>query len=124
MIHGFFLDSHPDIPVFQLIISKDDLSVQPHVTLDTGFTGDIKVNPQTASDLGLQPIASEEVTVASGETIETPMAFALVSMEGIVHPVTVLVSPGSQLAGIGLFTKFGYKASVDCKNRTVELMRM
>ena len=124
MIKGFFLDSNQNIPVFKIAIGKGDLTQEPYVTLDTGFTGEVKLDPQTASDLELSIDGMEAMTDVHGNTSETPVSYAYASLENELLPIKVTVSPGSQLAGIGLFTKFGYKASVDCKNRTVELERM
>lgn len=98
--------------------------MNPYFILDTGFSGDLKVSPKTAQELGLVPIGIEKVTVVHGEVVPTPVAVGYAAMEGAVNSVSILISRGSQLAGIGLFTKFGYKAMIDCKYRTVELVKM
>jgi predicted aspartyl protease len=121
MIQGYFLPSAPNVPVFSLLVSSEDAVTNPLFVLDTGFSGDLKVNPQTAEDLGLEPIASTDITIANGQTVRSKVALAYTSMEGIRNAVSVVIEEGTHLAGIGLFTKFGYKAIVDCKNRTVEL---
>ena len=38
--------------------------------------------------------------------------------------IQVLISESMPLAGISFLTKFGYKAIVDCKYRTIALERM
>lgn len=124
MIKGRFIGTAPNIPVIQLIVAAGQSVQKPYFVLDTGFTGDLQISPQTAEDLQLTPTAVEKVKIANGDLIDTPIAEALVSMEGAINSVSVLISNGSELAGIGLLTKFGYKATVDCKYRTVELEKM
>ena len=92
--------------------------------MDTGFTGDLKVNLKTAEELGLKPEGVQDITIANGQTVRCPVAIAYASMEGVRNVVSVVIEEGSQLAGIGLLTKFDCKASVDCKNRSVELTRV
>jgi len=53
-----------------------------------------------------------------------PSALAIAVMEDTVEHVDVLISKSNPLAGIGLLSKFGYKAIVDCKHRTVILEKV
>ncbi|MEK7631932.1 MAG: hypothetical protein AAB445_03650 [Patescibacteria group bacterium] len=96
----------------------------PLVILDTGFTGDLQVTPTMAEELGLKVIGVTPATIANGETINTPVALALASMEGRVNLVQVLISRGMPLAGISFLSKFSYKANFDCKYKTVKLERV
>ncbi len=98
------------------------ISVQrPVVVLDTGFTGDLLVTPQIAKDLGLEVKGVTHMQVANGDKVPLKMALALATMEGATNLVQVLISPGLSLIGISFLTKFGYKAIIDCKYRTVVL---
>ncbi|MBI2888852.1 MAG: hypothetical protein HYY10_02930 [Candidatus Liptonbacteria bacterium] len=124
MIRGVFVSNPPNLPFVQLVVAWGQSVVTPYFLLDTGFSGDLKVSRKTAEELGLSPSGIEKVTIANGVAIPTPIAVGYVSMEGAKSPVTILISDGLQLVGIGLLTKFGYKATVDCKHRTVELEKV
>ena len=121
MIRGLFLHNAPNTPVVELAVSWEEAVARHYFVLDTGFTGDLKVTPDTAQKLGLIPFAIEEVAVADGQRIDAGIAMVIAHLENAAGPIIALIAPGAQLAGIGLFTKFGYKAVVDCKYRTVEL---
>ncbi len=77
-----------------------------------------------SEDLGLHLDLVESMTDVHGKTSETPLSYGYATLENKSLPIKILVSPGPELAGIGLFTKFGYKVSVDCKNKKVELRKM
>ena len=97
-------------------------SVQtPFVILDTGFTGDLQVTPKIAREMGLEVTGVTKAQIANGQVLDVPVALALAAMEGIVQTIEVLISESVPLVGISFLTKFGYKAIVDCKHRTVAL---
>lgn len=96
----------------------------PFVILDTGFTGDLQVTPKIAKELNLQVVGVTKTQIANGQIIEVPVALAMAAMEGVVNYIQVLISESMPLAGISFLSKFGYKAAVDCKYRTVVLERM
>ena len=50
-----------------------------------------------------------------------PHALAFAEIEGITARVQVGISNGSSLAGINFLARFGYRAIVDCKYKTVVL---
>lgn len=124
MMRGTFLANPPNVPVIQVVMAFNHAVLNPYFILDTGFSGDLQVNPKTAQELGLAHVGVESVKIADGSTVQTPVALSIASLEGNTAVATVLISNGSQLAGIGLLTKLGYKATVDCKYRTVELERV
>jgi len=100
-------------------------SVQvPFVILDTGFTGDLQVTPQIAEELGVKVAGVTKTQIANGDVVDVPVALAVAAMEGETKYVEVLISESSPLAGINLLTKFGYKAIVDCKFRSVVLQKV
>ena len=79
MVHGFFDGNTPFISV--IITWKTEL--QSHfVVLDTGFTGEMQLTSQEATDLGLQVTSVTRTMLASGEIREMQTAFVLASMEG------------------------------------------
>jgi predicted aspartyl protease len=118
MIQGSFVQNIPLIPVK----IGWDVSVQNiNLILDTGFTGDLQVTPKIAQQLGLKIVGATPIQLASGTIVSTSFAIAYTSMEGKTNLVQVLISNGMPLAGISFLSKFGYKAIVDCKLKTVEL---
>lgn len=121
MVSGVFVEN---IPLIKVVIAWGQSVQDPFFILDTGFTGDLQVTPKIASELGLQVIGVTKTQIANGDVIEVPVALAIAAMEGAENYIQVLISNSVPLAGISLLTKFGYKASVDCKYRTVTLERM
>ena len=118
MISGFFINNTPFISL--LIASGQSVKNQAFI-LDTGFTGDLQVTPEISKELSLTERGVEPVRIADGSKVFMPLALAIASMEGASNHVDVLISKGNPLAGIGLLSKFGYKAIVDCKHKTVSL---
>lgn len=121
MISGVFVEN---IPLIKVVVAWGQSVQAPFVILDTGFTGDLQVTPKIARELGLQVAGVTKTQIANGDVIEVPVALAIAAMEGAVNYIQVLISESMPLAGISFLSKFGYKASVDCKHRTVMLERM
>jgi predicted aspartyl protease len=118
MVRGFFDGNTPFVSV--IVAWKNDL--QSHfVVLDTGFTGEIQLASQEAEDLGLQVVSVTRTMLASGEIREMQTAFVLASMEGERKEMSVLISEGESLVGIGFLEKFGYTAILNCKRKTIVL---
>ncbi|MBI3818863.1 MAG: hypothetical protein HY286_09260 [Planctomycetes bacterium] len=120
MVSGVFVEN---IPLIRIAIGWGRAVQTPHVVLDTGFTGDLQVTPAMAVELGLQVTGVTRARIANGDTVNVPTALAYAGMEGATNYIQVFISNGSPLAGIGFLTKFGYRATVDCKYRTVTLER-
>ncbi len=118
MIEGLFTDN---LPVIQVAVAWGQAVQTPFVILDTGFSGDLQVTPATAQGLGLEVVGVTKSKIASGQVIDVPVALAIASMEGATNDIQVMIANSLPLAGIGFLSKFGYKAIVDCKNRTVVL---
>ncbi len=121
MVSGVFVENTPFIKV---IIGWGQSVQAPFVVLDTGFTGDLQVTPKIAKELSLQVVGVTKTQIANGQIIQVPVALAIASMEGVANYIQVLISESMPLAGISFFSKFGYKAAVDCKYRTVALERV
>jgi len=121
MISGVFVEN---IPLIKVIVAWGQSVQAPFVILDTGFTGDLQVTPKIAVELGLKIVGVTKTQIANGQVIQVPVALAIASMEGAANYIQVLISDSFPLAGISFLTKFGYKALVDCKYRTVALERM
>ena len=120
MITGKFVGDTPFIQV--TVLGKDNFQ-SPFFVLDTGFSGDLQITPQIASDLELRLDSEINARVADGSVIEVPTTLTMAEMEGSINDVEVFVSHGMLLAGISFLTKFGYTAVVDCAYRTVTLKK-
>jgi len=118
MVRGEFYEN---IPLVKIVVAWGQAVQTPYFILDTGFTGDLQVTPKIATELGRQVIGVTQARIANGAVIHVPVALALASMEGVINHINVLISESMPLAGISFLTKFGYKAIVDCKYRTVTL---
>lgn len=112
------------MPLIKIAIGWGQSVQTPFVILDTGFTGDLQVTPKIAKDLGLEVTGVTSSRIANGEIIQVPTAIAIAAMEDAINYIQVLISDSMPLAGISFLSKFGYKAIVDCKYRTVCLERM
>jgi len=121
MLNGVFVEN---IPFIKVVVAWGQSVQAPFVVLDTGFTGDLQVTPKIAEELGLKVVGVTKTQIANGQVIEVPVALAIASMEGAVNYIQVLISESMPLAGISLLTKFNYKATVDCKYRTVALEKV
>lgn len=120
MLSGIFIGNTPWI---QIKVNWG-ISVQmPFAIVDTGFSGDLQVTPDIAKELSLNVTGVTKATIANGQTINVPVALAIASLEGGSRYIQVLISDSSPLAGIGLFSKFGYTAILDCKFKKVSLMK-
>ena len=118
MINGLFAEN---IPLIKVVVAWGQSVQTPLVVLDTGFTGDLQVTPQIAKNLNLKIVGVTKTQIASGQTIDVPVALALAAMEGAINYIQVLISDSMPLVGIGFLMKFGYKAIVDCKYKRVML---
>lgn len=121
MINGIFIGN---IPVITVLIAWGQSVKNQAFILDTGFTGDLQVTPELSKELSLKETGVESVGIADGSNVFMPSALAIASMEGASSLVDVLISKSNPLAGIGFLSKFGYKAIVDCKYRTVKLEKV
>lgn len=118
MIQGTFVENIPLIKV-ELVWAYAVQS--PFVILDTGFTGDVQITPEMARELGLTVSGVTRTRIANGDIVTVPTALAVAAMEGSQRSIQVLIANSPPLAGISLLSKFGYKAIIDCKYKTVIL---
>lgn len=121
MLNGIFLEN---VPFVKVVVGWGQTIQDPFVILDTGFTGDLQITPKIAQELGLEVVSVIKAQIANGQTIEVPVAMAIAAMEGVGQPVEVMISESIPLLGISFLSKFGYKAIVDCKYKTVILERV
>ncbi len=119
MIRGTFVDG--DKPVVPAGVAWEQVAQNPYFILDTGFTGDLMVTPEIAKDLGLETTGMVSANLASNKIVHLPTATAIAVMEGVSLYVTVSIAEGWPLLGISFLQKFGYKAIVDCRRKTVSL---
>jgi len=118
MVKGIFIEN---TPLVKIAVAWGRVVRTPLVILDTGFTGDLQVTSKLAKELGLRVTGVIPTQVANGQVVETAVAFGLAAIEGMVNRIQVLISENIPVIGISFLSKFGYKAIVDCKNKTVIL---
>lgn len=118
MVYGSFLADR-DLPTIQVAIAFGQTVLFPTFILDTGFSGDIKVDHQTAEELGIAAQGVGHTINANGERVLAQFSPGYAEIEGRKKPISIVIADGPHLAGIGLFSLFGYKVIVDCKNKTV-----
>lgn len=120
MIRGIV---HKNRPFISIIIGWR-LGVQEIVALvDTGFTGELKIPEEKISDLGLMLTHTEPVRLADDNIVNMPASLALVSMEGAVNMVNVLISKGISVIGVGLLKRFGYILNINFKQDSLTLQK-
>jgi len=114
---------HNNRPLISLIIGWK-LGVQEIIALvDTGFTGELKISPDKAVELGLETTHTEPVKLADENIVNMEASLAIVSMEGAVNVVDVLIAKGMPIIGVGLMRRFGYALNIDLKYNTLNLQR-
>jgi predicted aspartyl protease len=115
MIEGSFLDFHP-LPTVKVLVKFDETVVYSQFVLDTGFSGDLKVDPQTAAGLGIENLGTKYIHNANGQRVLVGFAYGFAELENKKKSVEIIVADGPHLLGIGFLAVFGYKSVVDCKN--------
>ena len=117
MVDGFFLNIR-DLPAVKVPVVFGETVSSPDFILDTGFSGDIKVDTQTANDLGidLNDAAITYIGNATGQRVPARLAHGFAELEGKKKPMNIIVADGPHLVGISFLSAFGYTAVVDCKN--------
>lgn len=120
MVEGFM---RGNIPLVTVTISNLDNVLDVTFTLDTGFSEDLLITPEIVRELELEIIDTDTVNIfnANGEKVLLNTSFVRAVLEDEAQDVQVIISKGFPLLGIGFLTKFGYKAIINCKERTVTL---
>lgn len=121
MVRGEFIGN---LPCINVNIGWGQAVQSPTFVLDTGFTGDLQVNYDIARELNLKVAGITPTKIADGKIVNMPTAVAIASMEGVQNYVEVFISEGSPLLGIGFLSKFSYKATIDCKYKSIGLERV
>lgn len=118
MIRGFFVGN---VPIIRILVSWEGAKIDTEFILDTGFSGDMQITPDIARHLNISPGTTESIRLASGQICGMQAGVIEVHAEGFIEYAEANISESSPLAGIGFLSKFGYKAIIDCKNKTVAL---
>lgn len=121
MIKGYF---EANIPFAEILIQSERAVMPVTVVIDTGFTGDLVLDPLEASEFNLKPAAVTKLGTITGDKKDVPVAVATAVLEGAARKVSIFVTKGFPAVGIGFFTKFGYKIDMDCRNRTILLEKV
>lgn len=119
MIKGSFIDG--DKPMVEASLAWGQISQDSLFILDTGFTGDLVITKKMAKELNLDIAGQSSAIIANDQIIDVPVANLIANMEGVQLYVTAFITDGWPLLGISFLQKFGYKAVVDCKKKTVTL---
>ena len=123
MIRGSFsLDR--DFPEVVLPVFFGQKVLHLPFILDTGFSGDLKIDEKTAVDLGITVTNEGYFINANGESVPAGTVRGYADMEGRKVHVTIIIKNGASLAGGALFSALGYKVVVDYKNREAHLERV
>lgn len=121
MIRGHIIKNRPFIGL--TVAWKE--SVQDVVVLiDTGFTGEIKITKEVATDLNLEVTGVTNVQLGDRQEAIMATALALVSISGVSRVVTVLIGEGDVLVGMGLLKKFNCLLTLNFANNTLQIERM
>ncbi|MDP3883116.1 MAG: hypothetical protein Q8Q48_03625 [Candidatus Staskawiczbacteria bacterium] len=121
MVKGLF---RQNTPIVKISIIWGQAIRAPFVVLDTGFTGYLQITHKMAAELGLKPSGVLPVRIPTGQIIKLPTALVFADMEGEKKVVEALIADGLPLLGISFLSKFGYKAEIDCKNKTIILEKV
>ena len=120
MIWGSFRQEEK-LPTIPVGLSFKKAIFSSMFILDTGFSGDLKIGEETAASLGIVPKTFGYTINANGKKTSVGLAQGYAEMEGRKAPITIHITNGPHLAGIGLFTVFKYKVVVDCRSRETYL---
>ena len=93
MVDGFFLNLR-DLPAVKVPVVFGEAVSSPDFILDTGFSGDIKVDPRTANDLGidLDEAAITHISNANGQRVPARLAHGFAELEGKKKPMSIILS--------------------------------
>ena len=120
MIEGIVSNNRPLIG----LIVGSKLGVQEIVALvDTGFTGELKMSSEKATELGLQITHTERVMLGDEKTIDMHASLVWVSMEGTANVVNVLIARGMPIIGVSLLRRFGYTLNINFKHDLLFLQK-
>ncbi len=92
MVQGIFIENAPYI---QVTLAWNVFVKNYWFILDTGFTGDLQIPHDWATELGITPTSVVPTTIANGETIQVPNALAVAAIEGVYDFVQVALSDGA-----------------------------
>lgn len=123
MIHGYF-SPDANLPYIRLGLVFAGRIVQSDFVIDTGFSGDLKIDRQTARELGVLATYETRFVNANGEIVFVEFVQGYAEMENKRVPIRIVIVNGPQLAGMGLFSASGYDVIVSGKNRTARLERV
>lgn len=109
-------------PLISLVVGWQLMTQEIVALVDTGFTGELKLSPKSANELGLRTTHTETILLADEKPIDMPAGLALVSMEGNQKVVDVLIGEGESIIGVGLLKKFQYNLNINfnLNNLTLE----
>lgn len=114
---GFFTPDRE--PALSLDVRGPDGARSFDAIIDTGFTGELTLPPAWIEDLGLPQSGVEQMIVADGRVIDTPMYDAYLIHDDDVHEVSVAETPTIPLLGtdflwgFSLFVEFEDSGAIE-----------
>ena len=121
MIRGAIITNNR--PAIIVNIGWKEMVQQVVAIIDTGFTGELKIPPESMRDFNVFPTHTERIELANKSIVPMPACLLEVSLEGEVKTVEAVVDEGDILIGVGLLKKFGYILKIDFKHRNIELTK-
>lgn len=118
MIKGII---HNNRPLIRLAVGWKFGVSELIALVDTGFTGELKISPEKASELGLQTTHAERVTLADENEVYMQGSLAIASLEGISNVVNILISKGIPIIGMNFLRRFGYTLNMNVKQNSLIL---
>ena len=96
-------------------LREPDKAVAVEAIVDTGFSGQLKLPPETVESLGLMRIGESRLArLANNEVQEFDIHVATVFMDGQWRPVQVFAVPGPPLIGMAMM--WGSRLSMELRD--------
>ncbi len=118
MIEGIIVDNTPYVRI--KLIGRE-LDHYEWFILDTGFTGELHIPNHLVHKLELKLSTSSSFIMGNGKWGKFITSKVVASLVNDSRKLDVIISEGSALAGVGFLYKFGYRAILDGKYKTINL---
>ena len=83
MVQGSFIELRParPLPALKVVVEFNGAVSDPELIIDTGFTGDIKIDLKTAGELGIGNLDVTSIENANGQLVPAGFTYGFVEME-------------------------------------------
>jgi clan AA aspartic protease len=114
---------HEDRPLLPITVGWKQNVQDLIVLVDTGFTGELKVTPQFAKELGIETTDVRTINMADGRSLACPLGLAYVSLEKVQKEVSVLIVEGMPVIGVRLLRELDYILKADFPSNEFTLQK-